>query len=291
LQRALGADELELHYQPVIDLKDSRVVAVEALIRWHHVRRGQVPPGELIAAAEESGLIVPLGDWVLDRALGDLARWQRDVPALLLTMNVNVSAREILALGFSARVIDALTRWRIPGNRLVVEVTETGLLTDDAQILADLEALRSRGVRIALDDFGTGYSSLDYVRRHAIDMLKIDRTFTDGIDRSHRQAALVQAIVDLAGSLGLSVVAEGVETRAQRDALLLAGCELGQGFLFSAALSADSIARCLLTDKLDKHWVSASEQGVALLPPDAGSSTAGVGAAAHPRPLDNRGSP
>ena len=245
LRRALDTDQLELFYQPIVDLTDGRMVGVEALVRWRHPRRGLVRPAEFIPAAEETGLIVPLGRWALDRALTDLARWHRLAPQQPLSVSVNVSAREVCAPGFARRLLDALATRGLAGHRLVVEITETGLLTEHHKVADDLAQLRAHGVRIALDDFGTGYSSLDYVRRHAIDVLKIDRSFTAAVDRSARQAALVGAMIALARALGLAVVAEGIETVAQRDTVRLAGCELGQGYLFATPADAGQVTRWL----------------------------------------------
>ena len=242
LERALAAEAFELHYQPIVELDSGAMVGVEALLRWQHPRRGAVPPAEFIPVAEETGLIVPLGSWVLERALADVDRWRTETgDGTCVNVNVNVSACQIRAPGFLDTVVEALARWDVPAGSLVLEITETALLTDDAQVAADLAALRRLGLRIAIDDFGTGYSSLDYIRLHAIDILKIERSFVRGLDKSGRQAALVGSIVHLARALDLRVVAEGVETAAQRDALVLAGCDLAQGHLFSVPVTADGI--------------------------------------------------
>jgi EAL domain-containing protein (putative c-di-GMP-specific phosphodiesterase class I) len=222
---------------------------VEALVRWRHPRRGLVSPGEFIHVAEETGLVVPLGSWVLNCALSDLAGWREEsAPGTGVTMSVNVSALQIRDPAFLDTLIGALTRWNVPAESLVLEITETALLADDARVTTDLAALRELGLRIAIDDFGTGYSSLDYLRRHAIDVLKIDRSFIKGMESSSRQAALVGGIVHLAQALDLVVVAEGVETAAQRDALLRAGGRLAQGYLFSGPITADEIVPWLLAD-------------------------------------------
>jgi len=223
------------------------MVGVEALVRWRHPRRGLVAPADFIHIAEETGLVVPLGTWVLDRALADLARWRAEsAQAMGVSMSVNVSAHQVRDPGFVDTLVEALARWDVPTDALVLEITETALLTDDARVSADLATLRELGLRIAIDDFGTGYSSLDYLRRHAIDVLKIDRSFINGIEKSRRQAALVGAIVHLAQALDVQVVAEGVESVAQRDTLLLAGCGLAQGYLFSVPVAADEIVPWLL---------------------------------------------
>jgi EAL domain-containing protein (putative c-di-GMP-specific phosphodiesterase class I) len=161
-------------------------------------------------------------------------------------MSVNVSALQVRAPDFLNTLVEALARWEVPAESLVLEITETALLGEDDRVTADLSALRELGLHIAIDDFGTGYSSLDYLRRHAIDVLKIDRSFINGIESSGRQAALVGAIVHLARALDLRVVAEGVETSTQRDVLLQAGCRLAQGHLFSVAVTADEIVSRLL---------------------------------------------
>ena len=246
LERALAAGAFELHYQPVVELDGGATVGVEALVRWRHPRRGLVPPSDFIPFAEETGLVVPLGRWVLERALADHSEWRsRRGTGREITVSVNVSAWQVRAPGFLDGLVEALHRFDTPPESLVLEITETALLADDAQVSADLAAVRDLGVRIAIDDFGTGYSSLDYIRIHAIDILKIDRSFIGGMERSARQSSLVAAIVALARALGLRVVAEGVETVPQRDALVAAGCHLAQGHLFSRPVPADEIAHRL----------------------------------------------
>jgi diguanylate cyclase (GGDEF)-like protein/PAS domain S-box-containing protein len=241
LERALAAGAFQLHYQPIVDLGSGELIGVEALIRWRHPRRGLIPPMEFIRVAEETGLIVPLGAWVLEQALTDVVRWRERAPGMRVSMSVNVSACQVRAPGFVDMLVDALARRDLPADGLVLEITETTLLTGDEQVSADLMELRRLGVRIAIDDFGTGYSSLDNIRLHAVDIVKIDRSFINGVERSRRQTALIGAIVHLARALDLRVVAEGVETAAQREALVLAGCDLGQGYLFSPAVPADGI--------------------------------------------------
>jgi diguanylate cyclase (GGDEF)-like protein len=247
LEHAIASGAFTLRYQPIVELCSGALVGVEALVRWRHPRRGLVPPGDFIHVAEETGLVVPLGSWVLDCALSDLARWRRKgAPGTSVMMSVNVSALQVRAPDFLNTLVEALARWEVPAESLVLEITETALLGEDDRVTADLSALRELGLHIAIDDFGTGYSSLDYLRRHAIDVLKIDRSFINGIESSGRQAALVGAIVHLARALDLRVVAEGVETSTQRDVLLQAGCRLGQGHLFSVAVTADEIVARLL---------------------------------------------
>ena len=185
LERAITSGAFALRYQPIVELSSGAMVGVEALVRWRHPRRGLVAPADFIHVAEETGLVVPLGSWVLNCALADLARWRAEsAPAMGVTMSVNVSAHQVRDPGFLDTLVGALTRWDVPADSLVLEITETALLADDARVSADLAALRELGLRIAIDDFGTGYSSLDYLRRHAIDVLKIDRSFINGIETS-----------------------------------------------------------------------------------------------------------
>jgi predicted signal transduction protein with EAL and GGDEF domain len=201
LEHAIASGAFTLRYQPIVELCSGALVGVEALVRWRHPRRGLVPPGDFIHVAEETGLVVPLGSWVLDCALSDLARWRREgAPGTSVMMSVNVSALQVRAPDFLNTLVDALARWEVPAESLVLEITETALLGEDDRVTADLSALRELGLHIAIDDFGTGYSSLDYLRRHAIDVLKIDRSFINGIESSGRQAALVGAIVHLAAA-------------------------------------------------------------------------------------------
>ncbi|MBL8926379.1 MAG: EAL domain-containing protein [Pseudonocardia sp.] len=247
LERAIALGAFTLLYQPIVDLRSGVILGVEALVRWRHPRRGTVAPGDFIHVAEETGLVVPLGSWVLDCALADLARWRREsAPGTSVMMSVNVSALQVRAPGFLEALVAALAQWDVPAESLILEITETALLADDDRASADLAALRELGLHIAIDDFGTGYSSLDYLRQHAIDVLKIDRSFIDGIESSDRQAALVGAIVHLAQALDLRVVAEGVETPTQRDTLIEAGCRLAQGHLFSVPVPAEEIVPWLL---------------------------------------------
>ncbi|MCO1656464.1 GGDEF domain-containing phosphodiesterase [Pseudonocardia humida] len=245
LREALAAGGFRVQYQPIVDLGGGRTIGFEALVRWTDPRGQVVPPSQFIPVAEQTGLILPLGAWVLDRALADLADWHRQPLRHPVRVNVNVSAHQVRTADFVAQVLDALARHRVPADHLVLEITETALLADDRQVTANLAALRRHGVRIALDDFGTGFASLDYLRVHAVDSLKIDRSFVDGMESSSRQTALVRTIVHLAHALDLPVVAEGVETPAQRDALLLVGCRLAQGYLFSPPITADDA----------RHWL------------------------------------
>jgi diguanylate cyclase (GGDEF)-like protein/PAS domain S-box-containing protein len=234
LDHAVSEGAFALHYQPIVALATGDLVGFEALVRWPHPTRGLVPPGEFIEVAEECGLIVPIGAWVLDHALETTASWLAATPpGRLQYVSVNVSARQFRSPRFAAMVGEALERFGVPRSALMLEITESLLLRDDEQVWADLTALRDSGVRIAIDDFGTGYSSLSYLRKFPIDVLKIDKSFIDDLVSSEQQRAVVDAIVRLAQTLNLTVVAEGIEEPAQRDLLAEMGCPLGQGYLFS----------------------------------------------------------
>ncbi len=239
LAAALDAGQLVLHYQPVVDLATERVVGFEALVRWEHPRLGLVPPDRFIPLAEETGLIVPIGRWVLETACATAARWQqaggdhRD-----LTMAVNLSGRQLASDQVVDDVRDALAGSGLDPGSLVVEMTETALVTDPAAAAERLRALSDLGVRIAIDDFGTGYSSLAYLRQFPIDILKIDRSFVDTIAHPVDLPPIVRGLLDLGHTLDLEIVAEGIEHDVQREGLRLERCSLGQGFLFSRPVPA-----------------------------------------------------
>ncbi|HYN94232.1 MAG TPA: EAL domain-containing protein [Pilimelia sp.] len=245
LEQAVADEAFVLHFQPIVDLATGAGLGVEALVRWNDPQRGMVPPNDFISTAEDTGLIVPIGAWVLRTALETLAGWTRDAPQAWAEqyVSVNVSARQFRTPGFVEQVRDALADAGLPARCLLLEITESLLLRDDDQVWNDLATLRALGVRIAIDDFGTGYSSLSYLRQAPIDIVKIDRSFINGMEASPQQAALVDGIVRLAHTLGLEVVAEGIEQEAARDALLAMGCRLGQGFLFARPMPAADAAR------------------------------------------------
>jgi diguanylate cyclase (GGDEF)-like protein len=228
LERAIENEELVLHYQPIVDLDLGRVAGFEALVRWQHPTRGLLGPGEFVPLAEETGLIVPLGRWVLRAACAQASSWA-GAPYL----SVNVAGLQLEQEGFVDEVARALADGELDAARLVLEVTESSLVGDLET--ERMQALRRLGVRLAIDDFGTGYSSLSYLRRFPLDVLKIDRSFTrDACEDS----ALLQAIVAMGESLGLVLVPEGIEEPEQADALRALGCRLGQGFLFGRPVPA-----------------------------------------------------
>jgi diguanylate cyclase (GGDEF)-like protein/PAS domain S-box-containing protein len=238
LDHAVTEEQFILQYQPIVDLDSGVPVGFEALVRWQHPTRGIIAPSSFIEVAEESGLIVPIGRWVLRQALATAGRWQRtQPPGWLQYISVNVSARQFRSTGFVDEVRAALVASGVQPGTLMLEITESLLLRDDDQIRADLNALRELGVRLAIDDFGTGYSSLSYLRQMPIDVLKIDKSFIDDMVGSRQQRAVVGAIVQLAQTLDLAVVAEGIEEVEHRDLLRHMGCPYGQGYLFSRPLS------------------------------------------------------
>jgi diguanylate cyclase (GGDEF)-like protein/PAS domain S-box-containing protein len=244
LRHALERGELRLHYQPQVDVRSGRIVGVEALLRWQHPEFGLVPPGDFVPLLEETGLIVPAGEWVLDTACAQLAAWHAaGWPELRLA--VNLSPRQFHAGGLAATIERCLAcNGRKPG-RLELEITEGVILEHARATLDTLEGLHAHGVRLAVDDFGTGYSSLSYLQRFPIDTLKIDRSFVQDIPRDPDDSAITAAIIVMAQSLKLEVVAEGVESATQRDFLHARGCHVMQGFLFSRPLPAADVTRLL----------------------------------------------
>ncbi|HEY4410086.1 MAG TPA: EAL domain-containing protein, partial [Acidimicrobiia bacterium] len=242
LRRALTEHEFLLHYQPLCSLADGEVVGVEALVRWAHPGKGLVSPADFIPVCEETGLIVPVGEWVLLEAGRQARRW-RDQQGLRLSVSVNLSARQLVRPDLTSRVEAMLEMTGTDPSDLCLEITEGTLLVDMAAAINHLTDLRSLGVRISVDDFGTGYSSLAYLRNLPIDELKIDRSFVIRVAEDDTTAAIVASIVGLGHALGLSVVAEGVETAAQLTALRELGCDKAQGFYLARPTTADQVVR------------------------------------------------
>jgi EAL domain-containing protein (putative c-di-GMP-specific phosphodiesterase class I) len=236
LRRAIDHDELVLFYQAQVN-KQGQCVGVEALVRWNHPQRGLVAPGEFIGLAEETGLIVPLGHWVLARACAQLSRWSQDSATAGLTMAVNVSARQFRAAEFVDQVLAVVQETGIRTQRLKLELTESMLLESTDDIVGKMQTLRGHGIGFSLDDFGTGYSSLSYLKRLPIDQLKIDQSFVRDVLTDPNDASIAQTIIALAHSLDLAVIAEGVETQGQRLFLEERGCDLFQGYLFGRPVS------------------------------------------------------
>jgi diguanylate cyclase (GGDEF)-like protein/PAS domain S-box-containing protein len=244
LRHGLERQEFQLHYQPIICLESGAIKGFEALIRWDRPHLGLVPPGDFIPVAEESGLIVPLGEWILDDACRQMAAWQRERSDQSLTVSVNLSGRQLAQRDIADKVAGALDRGGADPSGLVIEITETVLLDDVESAVRTLDALRDIGVKLSIDDFGTGYSSLTYLRRFPIDIVKIDRSFVNQLGTDSRDASIVEMVITLARGLELDCVAEGVETREQLEALSDLDCAFAQGFFFARpqpVLDADAL--------------------------------------------------
>ncbi len=246
LRTALDESQFILYYQPTIDLQTGRLTGVEALVRWQHPTRGIVPPMEFIPLAEESGLIVPLGQWTIREACRQVRFWQKEIPAdEPIALNVNLSARQLRHPDIVRDVADALDDSGLLPSRLILEITESVLMIDTAATISRLLQLKSLGVRLAIDDFGTGYSSFAYLRRFPVDIIKIDKSFVDDIATEETATALVDAMIRIGKTLRLETVAEGVELVEQADRLRTLHCDIGQGYLFSRPLPSDSISTFL----------------------------------------------
>jgi diguanylate cyclase (GGDEF)-like protein/PAS domain S-box-containing protein len=247
LRRALEREELLVHYQPVVDLRDQSIAAVEAVVRWQHPQRGLLEPLDFIHVAEETELIVPLGDVVLATACRDVAGWQRRSsdarPPVMLC--VNASATQIADTAFPARVAEIARRSGLAAGSLAIEITEGVLIQEAHAPVTALNRMRDYGLVLMLDDFGTGYSGLSYLRRFPLDVLKIDRSFVAGLGADEGDTAIVTAIIGMARALGLTVVAEGVENREQLAQLMQLDCDRAQGFLFAPPIPADRIERMI----------------------------------------------
>ena len=233
LRSAITNRDFRLHYQPILRLDTGRIVEVEALIRWQHEKRGLLQPDAFIGLTEETGLIVPIGQWVLTEACRQARTWQIEFPrSPALGMSVNLSAKQFQNPKLVEEITDALTMSGLDPACLKLEITESVVMQDVPATLAKLRELKDLGIRLAIDDFGTGYSSLGYLKRFPVDTLKIDRSFVKGLSHEGGDSAIVRAVVTVAKSLNMDVTAEGIETEQQRLELKALGCDLGQGFLF-----------------------------------------------------------
>ena len=249
IRDAIGAELFRLVYQPKVNLVTRKLQGLEALLRWNCKKRGNVPPAEFIPVAEQSGHIVPLGNWVLNEVCRMLNRWQaKGVP--LVPVSVNVSARQFQQADFHRRVAEVLRRHAIDPALIELELTEGLLMEDTASAKRALQQLKNTGVRISIDDFGTGHSCLNYLRRFPIDVLKIDKSFVQDVDGSDDSGIIVEAIISLARSLQLDTVAEGVETREQLNFLIDQGCHVAQGFLFGQPMHGKDVVP-FLEDLID----------------------------------------
>lgn len=244
LRRAMEQEEFVLHYQPQIDLRDNRIIGAEGLIRWQHPTRGLVSPADFIPLLEKSGMIVPVGEWVMHEACRMHRKW-RKLGFNDLRVSINVSAAQFGDADLLAKVQRVLKEERMPHQALEFEITENILMRDPVSAAELLEAIHALGVRIAIDDFGTGYSSLAYLKRFPLDALKIDQTFVRDITSDTSDAAIVEASVSLAHKLDLEVVAEGVETEQQLAFLYAQGCDLVQGYYFGRPVTISEFIRLL----------------------------------------------
>jgi diguanylate cyclase (GGDEF)-like protein/PAS domain S-box-containing protein len=240
LYQALERGEFRLHYQPVLRLADQSCIGVEALIRWQHPKRGLLAPGAFLDVAEQSSFMVELGSWVLDEACRQLAVWERRA-GLQISVAVNVSARQFATAGFVDAVADTIARHGVSPANLCLEITETALLEESSTLPETFAGLASLGVRLALDDFGTGYSSLAHLRKFPVHILKVDRSFVSGLGDTEGDLVIVGAVTAMARALGITTVAEGIETLEQLEMLAAMGCDNGQGYLFSKPVDASAL--------------------------------------------------
>lgn len=243
LQEAIERQEFYLNYQPIISLETGKVISLEALVRWQHPQRGFISPLKFIPVAEETGLIIPLGEWVLSEACQQLSLWQQQFShQTALTMSVNLSGIQLWNSEVLQSIDKILNSVSLSGSSLKLEITESILVEHGSSATALLEQLKARQIQLSIDDFGTGYSSLAYLQSFPIDALKIDRSFINGLESKKKNIDITKAIITLAHSLGLDVIAEGVETEEQLEILRSLGCEGGQGYLFSQPLDAEAVA-------------------------------------------------
>jgi diguanylate cyclase (GGDEF)-like protein len=240
LRKALAVGEFELHYQPVVNLEHNRISGFEALLRWNHPTRGKVSPDEFIPLAEETGLIVPIGEWVIRQACMEARTWPSD-----LQVAVNVSPLQFRGKTLVATVVSALAFAAFPAHRLELEITEAVLLQNNEATLSVLHQLRGLGVKISMDDFGTGYSSLSYLRSFPFDKIKIDQSFVRDLANNPDSIAIIRAVTGLGESFGMVTTAEGVETQEQLEQMRAEGCTEAQGYLFSKPQPASEVAHIL----------------------------------------------
>jgi diguanylate cyclase (GGDEF)-like protein/PAS domain S-box-containing protein len=259
LRGAVERDELELRYQPIVNLRSGEVTGLEALVRWRHSERGLLDPVDFVSIAEDGGLIEPIGRWVQERAARQVLEWHELRPdARPLDVAINLSARQVSHRDLPATIAEVIARTGLDPVHLRLEITETVLVEESAAAIATLEALNELGVRLVLDDFGTGYSSLAYLNRFPFHALKIDRSFVDTLGVEQEGTAIVEAVIGMARALSLEVIAEGVETQIQLDELVRLDCDFGQGHFFHEALRAEQISRLIEADALDYSGISST---------------------------------
>jgi EAL domain-containing protein (putative c-di-GMP-specific phosphodiesterase class I) len=258
LRQALERGELRLHYQPIVTISNEEICGFEALVRWQHPTRGLLMPGEFIHIAEATGLIIPLGRWVMAEACRQMHLWTTTYPAMAeFTVSVNMSSKQFSQQHLVAQIQQILEETGFSPHRLKIEITEGVLIDHSDSIIETLEQLKAMGIKLLVDDFGTGYSSLSYLHRFPFDCLKIDRSFIENADQDFEKLEILQSVVRLAWNLGLDVVAEGVETHRHHAQLKALRCELGQGYLFSRPLPPDAI-EAMMAEKVAQSLSSAS---------------------------------
>jgi diguanylate cyclase (GGDEF)-like protein/PAS domain S-box-containing protein len=259
LRGAVERDELELRYQPIVNLRSGEVTGLEALVRWRHRERGLLDPVDFVSIAEDGGLIEPIGRWVQERAARQVLEWHELRPdARPLDVAINLSARQVSHRDLPATIAEVIARTGLDPVHLRLEITETVLVEESAAAIATLEALNELGVRLVLDDFGTGYSSLAYLNRFPFHALKIDRSFVDTLGVEQEGTAIVEAVIGMARALSLDVIAEGIEKQIQLDELVRLGCDYGQGHLFHEALRSEQISRLIEAGALDYSGISST---------------------------------
>jgi predicted signal transduction protein with EAL and GGDEF domain len=241
LEAALRTGQFHMAYQPIVTARNGKVLGFEALVRWNSPEHGAVSPAEFVPVAEETGMILDLGDWITRQAFKDARRWGGPY------VSVNLSARQFLRQNVSERILRYAEEADLAPNRIQIELTETAIIDDVDRAAHNLEVLRGAGMRVALDDFGTGYSSLTYLNQFAIDCIKIDKSFVDNVARDKQSAIIVASVTKLASSLGMGVVAEGVETDQQRHVLTAAGCGALQGYRFGRPMSPSEAKTMVLS--------------------------------------------
>jgi EAL domain-containing protein (putative c-di-GMP-specific phosphodiesterase class I) len=258
LQYAVPGNQLRLYYQPTVELDTLRVVGFEALLRWDHPERGLIPPSEFISLAEETGLIVPIGRWVLYEACRQLAHWQRTIDGCeQLGVAINVSGRQLQARGAVSDIADAIGVSSLDPADVTIEITESLFLTDTEAVRNQMQALKQLGVRLAIDDFGTGYSSLSYLSRFPLDVMKIDKSFLVDVCSSADRHAFLRSIIDMGHTLHLSTLGEGIENESELELLRACGCDLGQGFLFARPLTPDQATEHLTAEATSRRVTAA----------------------------------
>jgi diguanylate cyclase (GGDEF)-like protein/PAS domain S-box-containing protein len=249
LRKAISTNELCIYYQPQYDILQKKIVGVEALVRWQHPEKGLIPPNEFIHVAEESGLIVPLGEWVMRKACSDVKRWM-DEESIKLSLSINISVQQLELEQFAAKTLKIIKRLELPKNAIELEITEHAIMQDMDKAIQTLSQLSNKGIRIAIDDFGTGYSSLGYLQTLPINTLKMDRSFVQGI-KSSGDNSIINAIIAMAKGLNLDLIAEGVEEEVQIKHLLNAGCYLAQGFYYARPMTEDDLLQTYRNHQAD----------------------------------------